>query len=127
MAIGNLGSIGNNIHGQIEDIPTTLSGAQMLSIIDNQRLFMESKIGETIGSTAIAEKYQPALMSLSCAAVLNRMQLTGADVESFKLGDFSTKKGEGGNLSSAAKAFKIEGLEMLKRLGTKQEYYVTNC
>jgi len=117
MSIYNLGSIADEIYDEIEDIPTYISGTPMIKIIDRQRIFMETRTGDSIGSTAIAEKFQPAMTTLSAAGIVKRMEATGADVDSMRLGEFSFKKGIESNLTSVSAGIKKEGMEMLIELG----------
>ena len=112
----NLGSIADRILARVDNVPDNVSGA-LLDIVDEQRLYMEEYTLLSIGSTAIAEKFQPALIQFSIAETMNQMQLTGADVTSIKLGEFSTKKGGESNLSTSAKAVRADAEEKLKRLG----------
>lgn len=126
MATYNLGSVADRVLGQIVDIPATISGLELYNIADNQRVFIEERTGFSIGSTAIAEKYQPALIALTSAAVARRMMLEGADVSNVRLGDLTVAKGAGGNLSEVAKMLEDEGIKMLQQLGTKVGFYKAN-
>ena|SRR3990167_9286630 len=117
MVSANLGSIADRIVLRIPDIPSSVSGA-LVSIIDDERLFMEEFTGNGIGSVGIAEKYQPALLSLSCAAVIRSMQLEGTDATSFTLGDLSVERSSNSQLSKTGDFYYEDGMRKLKRLGT---------
>ena len=93
MADWNLGSIATQVHAMVDNIPSAISGAQLLNLIDKQRLRVENEATLSIGSTAINEKYQMAIVYYSCAIVQNIIQARGADVQNIKLGEFSISKG----------------------------------
>jgi hypothetical protein len=112
----NLGSISTNIYTRIENIPTTVSG-QMIAIVDEERLYVEQYTGQSIGSTSIAEKWQPVITDLATAKVLNLMNLTGADVNSITLGDLSINKGGESNLIKTAEYYEKLASDKLKSLG----------
>ena len=116
MALANLGSISTNIYNRVENITTAISG-ELLGIVDENRLFVESYTGDIIGSTAILEKYQPAITDLSTSDTLNYMEIVGVDASEVKLGEFTVKKGSDSNISSAAKFYKDRGMSKLKVLG----------
>lgn len=126
MAIYNLGSVADRVLGQIQGVPITISGLELYNIIDNQRLYVEERTGYSIGSVAIAEKFQPVLIALSSSAVVKRMMLEGADASNIRLGDFSISKGAGGNLESTSKILDEEATKMLQQLGVKIRYYKAN-
>ena len=116
MVTASLGSIAVKIQARVADIPTNISGA-VVDILDEQRLFMEEYIGVSIGSVGIAEKYQPALTNLGIAAILDLMQLEGADTSSFTIGAYSEQRSGDSGLSKAGDGYKELGMEQLKALG----------
>lgn len=118
MALANLGSIATNILTRTSDIPTNISGA-LITIVDEERLFVEQKTGLTIGSTNIDPKYQPAITDLATAKVLELMQLQGGDFTETSLGEFSIKKGEASNLTIMSQQLRQNALQKLRSLGTK--------
>lgn len=122
----SLGSVAAEMNNLVENIPVAISGATLLALIDRTRLFMESFTGETIGSTGIAEKYQPALVDLSVANLLEHMEIVGADVSSVSLGELSIGKGKGGNLSSAKESIRERGMKILETYGTEVRFYATS-
>ena len=121
VTLNNVG-IGSIILNQIENVPTSISGAPLWNIVDNERFNAENLIGESISSD-IPEKYQPAIISLSSSAVVNFMELQGADVSNIKLGDFNIKKGGGSNTSITSQNLREDGLIKLNNLGVSFEYY----
>jgi hypothetical protein len=117
--------IGSIVLGMIENVPSYISGAVLWSAVDNEIYNAENTIGDSIGTTSIAEKYQPAIVSLTAAAVLRMMELQGSDASSIRLGDFSISKGQGSSSMATAQDFRIAGLEALDKLGVKVNYYKT--
>jgi len=112
----NLGSIASNIYTRVENVPVAISG-QMIQIIDEERIFAEQYIGQTIGSVNIAEKYQGAITDLATAKVLQLMNLTGADVNSISLGELSISKGGESNMVKTADFYESSGMDKLKNIG----------
>ena len=122
MAELNLTQIGSVILNEVEGIPTALSGTPLERVIDGVRLYMEEYTGQSIGSTAIADKYQPALIDLAKAQVYLRISEEGSDASSIKIGDFQKDAGKGSNVDSNAKMFQQIGMDELKILG-KRRYF----
>lgn len=116
MVAWNLGSFQEQIQDIVDDIPDKVD-RRLLDIVDRNRFRVEEFTGLSVGSTGIAEKYQPTIMDLSIADVTSLMSLQGADASSIKLGDFDVKKGQGSNLSETSKTFRKRGEESLKDLG----------
>lgn len=123
MATWNLGSIAATVQSIVPDIPTAISGAELIAISDRQRLFAESFTGQSIGSVSIAEKYQPALVSLTIAATAQLMMFQGADVSNIRLGEFSVSQGAGGNLATTSEYFQKDGMQKLQELGRGLSFY----
>ena len=121
-ALSNVG-IGSVILNMVENVPTTISGATLWNMIDQEIYFAEQFTGNTIGTTSVANVYQPAIISLASASVMNMMELTGADVSSLKLGDFTVGKGATSNVSSAGAKMKEDGMEKLRNLGQSISFY----
>jgi len=119
MALANLGSLADRVYARVDSIPTGISGAELISIVDEARLYCEQYTGVSIGSTSIAEKYQPAIIKRACADVMDVMKTQGADATSITVGDFSINKGKGGNLSDASDSLRLEADNILKQLGRK--------
>lgn len=117
--MGNLTNleIGSVIISQIDNFPSALSGAPLWSMIDNEIYHVENFTGDSIPVTAVAETYQPAIMSLSAAGVLRMMEMIGADVSSIRLGDFSVRKGASSSTSVTSEKLREDGLRKLDALG----------
>ena len=112
MSDWNLGSVGTQIHNMIPNVPATISGGTLLSIVDQRRLKIEDYTGTLLGSTAIPEKYAECLVNLSLAKVLPLVHLQGGDTS---IGGVRL----GMSAMDAAKYFEDEGKAALARLGMK--------
>jgi len=121
MALANLGSISTRIYNQLGSVPATISGAEMNAIVYDKVLFMESVTGQSIGSIAIAEKYQPALINLSMAGILKAVDSQNGNVSSYTLDAFSVSKSLGGD--NITNSFENEGMRQLKALGRQFKVY----
>lgn len=112
----SLGSASDELFNLIPNIPTAISGNTLLGLIDRARFRIEDYTGQTVGSTGIAEKYQPALLNLSAANLLKFMHLQGGDmsIDNIRVGR--------SNLDSA-QMFEDEGIKELQRLGMKTTIY----
>jgi hypothetical protein len=133
--IYNLGSVADRVLGRIPNIPTTISGTELWNIIDNQRVYMEEKTGLNIGSTAIIERFQPALIALSCGAVARALSFVVASglntTTTTSLGEFSVARSNDSSISSdealsIAGRYEVEGERLLKFIGNKTSYYKAN-
>lgn len=123
MSNWSLGSVRNEVHTLIPSIPVSISGAPIDRIADRARLFMEEQTGLSIGSVGIAEKYQPALLHLTCADVLEMMDLVGVDATDVRLGEFSISKGSSSNISVVKENFRKQGMQELGAIGLKVSFY----
>ena len=118
MVSWNLGSCAAELHNMIPNIPTSLSGASLLSVIDRVRLKIENYTGQTVGSVGIDENYQSALTNLSVAKTLVLVHLQGGDTS---IGDVSL----GRSAMDGAGSFESQGMAELRRLGMKTTLYKT--
>ena len=118
----NLGSAADQVFAMLDNIPTAISGAQLLNLIDKQRLYVERFTGDSIGSTAIPEKYQMAIVYYSCACVQDIIEARGADAESISLGEFSIKKGST-SASSAGAKWQVLGDKEVQEIKPKYSHY----
>lgn len=122
MVLWNLGSAQDVLTSEVESIPASLSGTPLNRMIDGVRLYMENYTGQSIGSTAIAEKYQPALIDLTKAQLYLRISEEGSDANSISIGPFSKTMGQGSNVDTNATQFKAIGMDELKILGKTRGY-----
>lgn len=120
-----IGSIVEWVSTVIPDIPSTLSGTNMNPLIERKIHFAENYTGETIGTTAIADKWQQIITDFGCASVLNSMELLGADVSQVRLGEFSVSKGGQSNTSVSRDFYESQALEGLKLIGRKSYFKKT--
>lgn len=112
----NLGSISLQILNRVENVPTSISGATLDNIVDNQRVFVEAFTALTVGSIAISEIFQPAIIDLAISETLQLMELQGIDAQSFKLGDLSVSKGSASAALSSALRFRESGMRKLAEI-----------
>ena len=109
-------AIGSIVLNMVENVPSTISGATLHNIVDNERINAQNITGDTINSD-IPEKYQPAMISLTAAGVVNLMELTGADAKNIKLGDFNISKGGQSNTAISSQKLREDGITKLNNLG----------
>jgi len=114
--------VGSVVLNMVENVPTTISGATLWNIVDNERFNAQNLTGDTI-SANIPEKYQPAIISLSASAVVQLMELEGADASNIRLGDFSISKGGQSNTSITSTALREDGIAKLNNLGYVFNYF----
>lgn len=118
----NLGSIANFVYNIVDNVPTGISG-NLIGIAEQQKFVVEQYTGDSIDSNSIAEKYQPAIIDFTISESLKLMETLGADVSSISLGDLSISKGANSALMSVSQKFKESGMEKLKQLGEKVNFY----
>lgn len=126
MALWNIGSVSNSVYNIVENIPTSISGAELNNIVERKIAFCESYTGQNVGTENILIQWQGILVNLSAAEVTSLMQLQGADVSSFSLGDWSVNKGKSSNLDAVSERFQEIGMNELKTIGVKQSFYKAN-
>jgi hypothetical protein len=122
MVVMSIGSIANVVQTELDNIPSTISGAPLTRMCQGVRIYVEGYTGQTIGDTSIAEKYQPAIIDLAKAKVLARLNEEGSDASNISLGDFSITKGESSQLTASMNMFQKSGEEALRIIGRKQQY-----
>ena len=118
--------IGSIVLGMVENVPVSLSGAVLWNMVDNEVYYAERFIGTSIGTTAIAETYQPAIISLTAAAIVRMMEMQGADVSNLRLGDFSVSKGSSSSTAITSEKLREDGLRKLENLGMEVNMYKSN-
>jgi len=112
----SIGSIATFINESMQ-VPEGVSG-NMIEIVDQSRQFVANFVGETIGSNAIAPKYQPAIIDFAKADTID---LIGAQAggEKIKLGELSIEEtGE----QMSAKQYRLLGDMKLKSIGRGISY-----
>ena len=81
----SLGSVANSIQTRVDNIPSNISGAELIQMIDETRLYMEDYTGLSIGSVNIEDKYRPAMTNLAQAQLMDYMELMGGDASNIHL------------------------------------------
>jgi hypothetical protein len=104
MAQWNTGSVANAILALVDSVPTAVSGALLLSMIDQKIGYITERTGIVIDSNSIDPKFQSVLIKLTSCEMLSYMETIGADVSSITLGDFSEKRGADSNIMTASKS-----------------------
>ena len=95
MSLSSIGSIANFLQESFNNIPTGLSGANLVAVVDMNRQHVSNYTGETIGSNSIADEFQPPIVSLSKADSIDFVQAQ-AGGEKLSLGELSVEEtGEG--------------------------------
>lgn len=122
MAIANIGSLAAQIQAQIDGIPTSISGAQLITIVDNSRIRVENFTGRNVGSPTIDERYQPAILDLSKAELLSQINTFGGDFGEMRIGDMMIRKGVDSNMTVAMNYFTQSADKKLKELGRRQSF-----
>ena len=67
MALDSIGSIAHFLQESFNDIPTGLSGANLVAMVDMNRQHVSNYTGESIGSNSINAEFQPPIVNLSKA------------------------------------------------------------
>ena len=111
--------IGSVILNMVTGVPTTISGAALWNMVDQNIYFAEQFTGDTIG-TSVANQYQPAIISLTTGDVLNLMESQGLGTKSVRIGDMSVTKGIS---EMSSKQWKNNGMEKLMNLGQDITFY----
>ncbi len=117
-ALSNIG-IGSVILNMVEGVPTNISGATLWNMVDQNIYFAEQFTGDNIGAS-VADKYQPAIISLTTGDVIRLMEMQGVGTKSVRIGDMSITKGIGENTS---KSLKDDGMDKLRNLGENISFY----
>lgn len=98
-------------------IPTAISGA-LIDCVDAARSHVSNYTGEDIGTTGIADKYQPAIIDFARADIVNLFNL---DASSNDLSIAELSVGKTDSVMSAEQ-YKMLGEMKLKALGRKIQY-----
>jgi hypothetical protein len=115
--------IGSVVYNLVPNLSVGISGT--LTFLANQAVYYaEQFTGNSIGITAIAEVYQPAIMNLTIANVLDLMEAQGYGTKSITIGELSLTKGF---KDGASQDFKNMGQKQLNEIGQHMSYYQTMC
>ena len=121
MPNANSGSLALNIFNRISPLPNNVSGA-LVSIVEEKVFLAEQLTGDSIGTTAIAERYQSPITDLSTATVLQLMGIQDMGVQSVSVGDLTTNNS---NFMEMSRQFEQKGIQSLKWLTKGAKYYRT--
>jgi hypothetical protein len=122
MGVWSLGSVSEFAYNMIANIPSTISGTIMLQIADQQRQFVQDRVGTTIGSNSIDISYQGIIGNLTCAKVSIAMANQALNSSDLKIGDFSVSKSNK-VLMDMADRFEKNAMMELERFGVYTPYY----
>lgn len=121
MATYTSAQIGSIVYNLIENIPVGISGLLVGgTIVDQQVYFAEQFTGNSIGTTAIAEVYQPSIISLTTSNVLSLMEAQGIGTKSVKIGELAITKGQ---VENSSKSFFDMGIKQLGEIGQHISFY----
>jgi len=91
MSLSTIGSIANFIQTSFNNIPTGLSGVNLVAVVDMNRQHVANYVGETIGSNTIDAEFQPPIVNLSKADTIDFVQ-GQAGGEKLSLGELSVEE-----------------------------------
>jgi len=95
MSLDTIGSIANFIQTSFNNVPTGLSGANLVAVVDMNRQHVANYTGEAIGSNSISIEFQPPIVNLSKADTIDFVQAQ-AGGEKLSLGELTVEEtGEG--------------------------------
>lgn len=106
------GSIRDFVYSGISPFPNSISGV-LVNLVNNAITRVENYTGETLGTTSIADKYQPAITNLATANVLKLMSVQDNGVQFVSIGDLATNNQ---NLKEMANMFEEMGNMDLKAI-----------
>ena len=122
MVLWNVGSIANHVGNYIGwPVVGTLSGTTLNEIITQEINFANTYTNESIGTTNIAERYQPALVDLTVSKIMFGTEMQQGGIDSVSLGELSVSQGAGGG-AELAKEMRNNAILRLKELGRFVRY-----
>jgi len=122
MALDNIGSIATHIIENLNNVPAGVSG-NMIEIVDMARQYVANYTGQVIGSNAIADKYQGAILDFAKADTIDFINAQ-AGGEELKLGELSiSETGE----ALSAQQYRMLGEMKLKSLGMAMNFARVIC
>ena len=117
--VWDIKEITNEICQRVDNIPSNISGT-LVTIAEDQIQHVINYTGATdLSFTTIPDRYRGCVLNFSIAETLSQMNLTGADVDTIKLGDLTVKKGGMSNTVVSSKLFKDKADEQLAVLGRR--------
>jgi len=120
--VWNLGSVSEEVSKRVDNIPDGLSGAGMNNIIIGAINKAQNFVGNTIGSTAIAEQYQEPLVLLTMNKVQSSTETQGLDKKTYKLGELSITN-QTGSKESNTSDWEMQAMDLLKEIKGRYTTY----
>jgi hypothetical protein len=111
MAVANTGSLALYLVSTFSNLPGGISGT-MYQTVDFQRMWVAQYTGQNITSDSIAEIYQPPILNLAMANLVN-LKISNGDGGTVSLGEMSNS--DQGALKSAD-AYRDLAMQQLKAL-----------
>jgi hypothetical protein len=120
----NVGSVVEEVHKYINNVPTAISGTNMNSTVERSISDIENYTGVDIGTTDIPIKYHSVILYKSCLNILG-IKNTKSSGQDIKLGDFHSKSpGNSSNVVQYDKYLQLYYRE-LNSLGKKVRLFKT--
>lgn len=116
-SLNSIGSIAVYLNSSFINVPAAISGT-LIQLVDIARQDVANYTGQSIGSNSIADTYQPAIVNLSKAAILN---LLGADQSTATISLAELTIGKTDKILSAQQ-YKMLAEMSLKSLGRYTQY-----
>ena len=113
------GSIRDLVYSGISPFPNSVSGV-LFQVVNNAILTVENFTGDSLGTTSIADRYQPAVTHLATADVLKLMAVQDNGVQFVTIGDESVNNT---NLKDMANMYSEMGLMDMKTLAKPIKFF----
>lgn len=113
------GSISDIVYSGINPFPNSVSGI-LASIVNNAIFRVENYTGTALGTTNIADRFQPAVTHLATADVIKLMAVQENGVNSVTVGDESVSNE---NLTKISAMYEEMGLMDLRALSKGVKFY----
>ena len=123
IGLWNLGSVTQEVHNLIDNIPTSISGTSLTGMADRSRDYAGRFIGVEIGSDSIDLKYQDIILNGTIARLVKPLALQGGDASKIKLGDFTIDKTNSSSIDAAAAYYNELVDDDLNLIGRKVSHY----
>ena len=118
MTFSTVGSIANFLQQTMPNLPTGLSGTNLVAMVDSQRQNVANYAGVNIGSNSIDPEFEPPIISYSKADVLdfiNAQAGGGTD----KLGELTI---DDSSDAMSSKSWRDLGNSQLSNIGRKTKF-----
>ena len=120
----NTGSISDHVTNIIgaDNIPISISGTTLTNMICQEINFAEQFTTESIGTIAIAPKYQPAIIDFTLSKLLLAIDSQEGGVTKVDLGGLNVTQGGAGGNAGLAKQLREDAIQRLKELQRKVRF-----